>query len=75
LREGHDAIDERVAELLRTVGLLPDDAKRFCTSFPVGSDSHIDRSRAGKRAGISRLRRTNIGARRFCSGAGPQSYA
>ncbi len=39
LRDGRQAIDARVAELLRTVGLSPDDANRFPHEFSGGQDS------------------------------------
>ena len=46
LREGNDAIKERVAELLRTVGLSPDDAGRFPHEFSGGQRQRISIARA-----------------------------
>ncbi len=46
LRKGNEAIDARVAELLRTVGLSPDDAKRFPHEFSGGQRQRISIARA-----------------------------
>ncbi|MDO1582846.1 ABC transporter ATP-binding protein [Rhizobium oryzicola] len=46
LREGNDAINGRVAELLRTVGLSADDTKRFPHEFSGGQRQRISIARA-----------------------------
>ena len=46
LRDGRQAIDARVAELLRTVGLSPDDANRFPHEFSGGQRQRISIARA-----------------------------
>jgi len=46
LRSGAEAIDTRVADLLRTVGLSPDDAKRYPHEFSGGQRQRISIARA-----------------------------
>lgn len=46
LRSGTEAIDARVSELLRTVGLSPDDASRYPHAFSGGQRQRISIARA-----------------------------
>ena len=64
--------DERIVNLLETVGLHADYRSRYPHEFSGGQRQRIGIARAGGVAAAHRLRRAGIGARRVDPGAGDQ---
>ena len=66
-------IRRRVDELLRLVGLAPADGEKYpARVLRRPAPAHLDRARAVEQAGVPRLRRADLGARRLGAGADPE---
>ena len=74
LAKTRQALEDRVAELLETVGLQADHMRRYpARVLRRPAPAHRHRARARGRAQADRLRRAGVGARRLDPGAGDQS--
>ena len=73
LSSGKADLEKRVGELLRQVELTPADGRKYpARILRRPAPAHLDRPRAGERAGVPGVRRADLGARRLGAGADPE---